>query len=141
MITIDALLTTGESALTDLDGASPTGGQVRSETRDHSALAPGDVVRDHGAWSVVADVRHNGITGITAAGLIRKDGTFAARALVSSDVMDVRIDARIDPDTLYKLARLASGCDECGARVPDSGPLVNAAHDDGCSLHPSAVAA
>ena len=107
MITIDALGKNGQSILPDLDGASPTGGQVRSESRPRYSIAPGDVVRDgsahDGQWSVVADVRHNGILGISTIGLIRADGTSAVWVLTLTDAANVRTDTRIDPDTLWQI--------------------------------------
>jgi hypothetical protein len=108
MITINALGKNRQSILPDLDGASPTGGEVRTENRPRYSLAPGDVVRDGqasgGQWSVVADVRHNGILGISTVGLIRADGTSAVWVLTFTDVANVRTDTRIDPDTLWQIA-------------------------------------
>jgi hypothetical protein len=112
MITIDALGKDGRNILRDLDGASPTGGFVRSESRPRTSLVPGDVVREAGAWAVVSDVRHNGVHGITSLAVITADGETVRHTLVLSDVADVRTDARIDPDTLWKLVDVMSPEDE-----------------------------
>jgi hypothetical protein len=113
MITIDALLTDGRPALYDLDGASPTGGLVRSEYVARTELKPGDVIRDCGAWVVVTDIRHTGIMGVTTAALMTAAGETLIRTFASSDGADRRSDARIDPDTLYKLTALCR-CGSCG---------------------------
>ena len=112
-ITIDALLKDGRSALEDLAGASPTGGLVRTESVARTELAPGDVIRDCGAWTVVTDVRHNGIQGVTTAALVTAGGDTIVRTLVSCDGAERRSDARIDADTLYKLVALCR-CGACG---------------------------
>ena len=104
MITIDALLKTGESALTDLDGCSPTGGQVTTANVARDAVRPGDVVRECGAWAVVAGTATNGVLGVTTLALILADGTAARRTLTCSDCVNARTDCRIDPDTLWRLA-------------------------------------
>ena len=101
---IDALLTDGRSALADLHGASPGGGLVTSETAARIRITPGDVVRHNGAWVAVAGVGHDGVTGITRLAMIDKDGVLIFDTMIASDVIEVRTDARIDPDTLYKLA-------------------------------------
>lgn len=107
MVIIDARLKDGRSALCDLEGTSPGGGLVTTESRNRVTLTPGDVIRDCGewasSWAVVADVRHNGISGITNAGLVSAEGQVWHRVLTSSDSVEVRTDTRIDPETLYKL--------------------------------------
>lgn len=106
MNTINALGKDGNSILPDLDGASPSGGLVTSESREHVTLRPGTIVREDGAWCVVADVRHNGITGLTTYALIWPDGS-AGRSTAPSDTsLEVRTDTRIDPFTLYKLSAM-----------------------------------
>lgn len=113
MITIDAHGKDGRNILPDLDGASPTGGYVSSEYRPRHKLTVGDVIRDHdgagGQWSVIADIRHNGIIGISHVGIIRADGTSHVWILVPSDGADVRTDTRIDPDTLWRIAPAEQG--------------------------------
>ena len=106
MIEIDALLTTGQPALVDLHGASPSGGMVRTESRPGRRLLPGDVIRHCGAWVVVADVRHNGITGLTTVGAFTRDNE-VVRETYTGDSAEVRTDTRIDPDSLWRLAELA----------------------------------
>jgi hypothetical protein len=113
MITVNALLTDGRSALWDLAGASPTGGFVRSKSVARTELVPGDVIRDCGAWTVVTDVRHNGIHGVTTAALLTAAGETLIRTFTSSDGADRRLDARIDPDSLYTLVSLCR-CGTCG---------------------------
>jgi hypothetical protein len=106
MITIDALGKNGCSVLPDLEGTSPTGGLVTTQWRGQYALAVGDLVRAPGGWGVIADIRHNGILGCTTAGVILPDGTAEIRSLWGSGGAVVRTDARIDPDTLWRLAEL-----------------------------------
>lgn len=101
--TIDALLTDGRPALADLEGASPGGGQVTSETRHRTRITPGDVVRDGGAWKVVTEAGHNGIVGMTRLALLDADGDLVTRTLIDCEAIEARTDARLDPDTLYKL--------------------------------------
>ena len=102
--TIDALLKDGRSALFDLDGASPGGGQVTSQPAYGPQITPGDVVRYCGAWMAVTEAGHNGILGLTRLALIDAAGAVTRHAMLASDVLDRRTDARIDPQTLYKLA-------------------------------------
>lgn len=102
--TIDALLKDGRSALFDLDGASPGGGQVTSQPAYGPQVTPGDVVRYCGAWMAVTEAGHNGILGLTRLALIDAAGDVTRHAMLASDVIDRRTDARIDPQTLYKLA-------------------------------------
>lgn len=103
MLTIDALLKSGRSALYDLEGASPASGFVTTESRNRVTLTPGDVIRESGSWVAVADVRHNGISGISSVGFVSAEGQVWYRTLTSTDAVEVRTDTRIDPDTLYKL--------------------------------------
>lgn len=102
MITIDALLKDGRSALADLDGASPTGGFVTSVSRPACTLLTGDVIRHRGGWHVVSDVRHNGRHGISEAVLVAGSGE-SVIGVWAGESAEVRTDARIDPDTLWKL--------------------------------------
>ncbi len=102
-VTIDALLQDGRPALADLEGASPGGGQVTSETRHRTRIVPGDVVRDGGAWKVVTEAGHNGIVGMTRLALLDAAGDLVTRTLIACAAIEARTDARIDPDTLYKL--------------------------------------
>jgi len=102
--TIDALLKDGRSALFDLDGASPGGGQVTSQPAYGPQVTPGDVVRYCGAWMAVTEAGHNGILGLTRLALIDAAGAVTPHTMLASDVIDRRTDARIDPDTLYELA-------------------------------------
>jgi hypothetical protein len=104
LTTIDALLKDGRSALADLHGASPGGGPVTSETAPRTRITPGDVVRHDGAWVVVAGVSHDGVTGITRLAMIDQDGALILDTMITSDAIEVRTDARIDPDSLFKLA-------------------------------------
>jgi hypothetical protein len=101
--TIDALLD-GRSALFHLKGASPGGGQVTSEPAYGPQITPGDVVRYCGAWMAVTEASHNGILGLTRLAMIDAAGVVTPHAMLASDVLDRRTDARIDPATLYKLA-------------------------------------
>jgi hypothetical protein len=106
VIILDALLTDGRPALEDLAGASPSGGPVTTEWRTQYRLTPGDVVRgDVCDWAVIAGISHDGITGISRAAMIRPDRSVYARTLVMDDGAEVRTDARIDPHTLWKLAK------------------------------------
>jgi hypothetical protein len=102
--TIDALLNDGRSALSDLEGASPGGGQVTSEPAYGPQITPGDVVRYCGSWMAVTEASHNGILGLTRLAMIDAAGAVTPYTMLASDVIDRRTDARIDPDTLYKLA-------------------------------------
>jgi hypothetical protein len=102
--TIDALLKDGRSALFDLDGASPGGGQVTSQPAYGPQITPGDVVRYCGAWMAVTEAGHNGILGLTRLALIDAAGAVTPHTMLASDVLDRRTDTRINPQTLYKLA-------------------------------------
>lgn len=102
MKVIDALRD-GHSALIDLQGASPAGGQVTSQPAARGQLTPGDVVRYRGAWTVVAAASHDGIHGVSAVLLITAAGDLIRDTLVQTDMLERRGDTRIDPDTLYKL--------------------------------------
>jgi hypothetical protein len=102
--TFDALTADGRSALADMDGASPGGGLVTSQAAYGPQITPGDVVRYCGAWMAVTEAGHNGILGLTRLALIDAAGAVTAHTMLASDVIDRRTDARIDPDTLYKLA-------------------------------------
>lgn len=103
MIAIDAVGKDGRNILRDLDGASPTGGLVRTETRNRVRLVPGDVIRDSLGWAVVAGTAHDGILGVSTVATIDKAGEVTRRTMTSSDCAKVRTDTRIDPDTLWKL--------------------------------------
>lgn len=104
MIEIDALLKDGRSALTDLQGSSPTGGFVTSGSRICTRILPGDLIRHNGAWTVAARTRHDGILGVSAITLIGADGPVSEPLLLYSGLsLEVRADARIDPGTLRKL--------------------------------------
>lgn len=111
MITTDALLEDGRSALDDLQGASPGGGFVTSQSRPRAQLAPGDIVRWCGTWTVVAAISHNGVTGLSRAALVTAAGELTRNTLTHGEGMDTRTDARIDPDTLYKLMPRDPGAD------------------------------
>jgi hypothetical protein len=102
--TFDALTTDGRSALIDMEGASPGGGQVTSEPAYGPQITPGDVVGYCGAWMAVTDAGHNGILGLTRLAMINAAGAVTRHTMLASDVIGRRTDARIDPDTLYKLA-------------------------------------
>jgi hypothetical protein len=122
IITIDALLKNGQSALTDLEGASPGRGHVTSRPAYGHEITPGDVVRHCGTWMAVTEAAHKGILGLTYLAMIDAAGAAAFHTMVCSDVIDRRTDARIDPETLYKL------CDRsCAARY------VRAAHSPGAA--------
>ena len=100
----DALTTDGRSVLFDLEGASPGGGQVTSQPAYGPQVTPGDVVSYCGAWMAVTEAGHNGILGLTRLALIDAAGAVTPHAMLASDVIGRRTDARIDPQTLYKLA-------------------------------------
>jgi hypothetical protein len=104
VIVIDALLKDGRPALADLQGASPSGGQVRSESRVVVTLTPGDLMRHNGEWAVVWEVAHHGGTGLTRLLLLTADSMWRnPGALAAGQSVEVRTDARIDPGTLWKL--------------------------------------
>ena len=104
MIEIDALLKDGHSALTDLQGSSPTGGLVASDSCVCTRIVPGDLIRHNGAWTVAARTRNDGIIGLAKITLIGSDGLISRPLLLSSHLsVEVRTDARIDPSTLRKL--------------------------------------
>jgi hypothetical protein len=104
MIEIDALLEDGRSALDGLQGASPSGGQVTSESRLPVTLTPGDLMRHGGEWMVAWEVAHYGGSGITRLLLLNADGMWRnPGALAAGQSVEVRTDARIDPGTLWKL--------------------------------------
>lgn len=107
MITIDALGKDGASILPDLDGASPTGGYVTSESRDGMTLAPGDIVSHFGEWVAVAVVSHNGITGNSQFSYYagERGGGLRDVSMWGGQSVTARTDCRIDPDTLYQLSR------------------------------------
>lgn len=108
MITINSLGKDGASILPDLDGSAVGRMFISTEWRTKYQLAPGDVIRDSGGqggqWSVVADIRHNGILGISTVGLITADRTGHVLILAGSGGAEVRLDTRIDPDTLWQIA-------------------------------------
>jgi hypothetical protein len=104
MIAIDALLRDGRSALTDLQGSSPTGGFVASESRVCTRIVPGDLLRHSFDWTVAARTLHHGILGLTEIILIGQGGVIAEpKVFFSAQSAEVRTDARIDPGTLSSL--------------------------------------
>jgi hypothetical protein len=145
-VTIDALLKDGRPALADLEGASPGGGQVTSETRYRTRIVPGDVIRDGGAWMVVTEAGHNGILGMTRLALLDADGDLVTRTLVAGEVIEARTDARIDPDTLYKLidgsyaARYVSTAPGEAGTISDAQLAAAMEEDSQASLDDSRIA-
>lgn len=109
MITMNAVLSDGRNALDDLEGASPSGGHVTSRAKPRIQIRPGDVVRHYGAWMIVADIRHDGLLGITQAALIDVGGHLHPHSMTGSEGMTARTDTRIDPDTLYMIRRACHG--------------------------------
>lgn len=109
MIMIDAVGKNGRSILPDLDGASPTGGFVRTEWRTQYDLRPGDVLRDASGWAVIAGLAHDGILGVSTVALITADGQMTRRTLAACGGAEVRADARINPGSLWKLSDLVTG--------------------------------
>ena len=106
MIVIDALGKNGASILPDLEGASPTGGQVSSESRPGFGIGPGDIIRHYGEWCAVLGVAHDGLTGITRLSyLAASESGPRAFSMWRGQSYEVRTDCRIDPDTLYRLTR------------------------------------
>ncbi len=103
MIVIPALTEDGRNALADLEGASPGGGFVTSRPAARTELVPGHIVRHHGAWMAVTDIRHNGIHGLTRASLVDASGCLTTCVLVGSQAAVIRTDTRIDPGTLHKI--------------------------------------
>jgi len=106
MITVSALGKDGESILHDFQRSSPSGGECRTEWRDRTRLVPGDVVRDAAGWCVVGGISHDGVTGITVVAVIDADNQVWRHTLIMSGGAEVRLDGRIDPDTLHKLGTL-----------------------------------
>jgi hypothetical protein len=102
--TFDALTADGRSRLADMDGASPGGGLVTSQPAHGPQITPGDVVRYCGTWMAVTEASHNGILGLTRLALIDAAGAVTRHTMLASDAIDRRTDARIAPQTLYKLA-------------------------------------
>lgn len=81
-----------------------SGGQVTSRPAYGPQVTPGDVVSYCGAWMAVTEAGHNGILGLTRLAMIDAAGDLTCHTMLASDVIGQRTDARIDPDTLYKLA-------------------------------------
>jgi hypothetical protein len=106
MITIDAVGKDGASILPDLQHSSPTGGLCQTEWRGRLQLTVGDVVRDAAGWCVVGGISHDGVLGLTVVAVIGADNQVWRHTLAMSAGAEVRTDARIDPDTLYKLGEL-----------------------------------
>ncbi len=98
VIVIEALTKDGRNVLADLDGGLVTSGRV-----PRTQISPGDIVRHHGAWTAVTDVRHDGIHGITTAIVVDAAGILALCILAGSDSAEARTDTRIDPGTLYQI--------------------------------------
>ena len=105
MMTISALGKDGASILPDLDGASPTGGLVQSESGTAATLLPGDVIRHFGEWVAVAAVAHNGLTGLSRVAYVSPSDGLRTFSTWPGASAEVRTDCRIDPDTLYQLTR------------------------------------
>jgi hypothetical protein len=105
---IDAAGADGRSILPDLQGASPGGGFVASESRPSHQIAVGHLVRHHG-WSVVAAIAQDGITGLCRLAVIDADGDVGTLAFARSQSGEVRTDAMNSPDTLFKLPRNPGG--------------------------------
>jgi hypothetical protein len=99
---IHALGKDGRSIMPDLQGASPTGGFVTSESRNGHLIELGHLVRHHG-WSVVAGIVQDGITGLCHLALIDADGNADTRTLYRGQSDEVRTDVKISPDTLFKI--------------------------------------
>lgn len=108
MLTIDALGADGHSILPDLQGASPTGGLVTSESRPCQVIAVGQLVRHHG-WSVVGGIIQDGVTGLCHLALIDAGGEVSTRTVGRGQSVEVRTDAMISPDSLFKLPRDPEG--------------------------------
>lgn len=110
MIEIDAVGIDGQSILPDLQGASPTGGFVTSESRPCEKIAVGHLVR-HNGWSVVAGIAHDGVFGLCRLALVDCAGEVSSRSLYRGQSDEVRTDAAISPDSIYKLPRRAGAPD------------------------------
>lgn len=116
-VTIGARLQDGRTALADLQGASPTGGQVTSESRHRTRLSPGDVIRSGSPWTVVIEAGHNGVLGLTTVATLDEEGVMAVRTMAACETAETRTDVRIDPDTLYQLVGSS-----CAARYVSTQP-------------------
>ena len=103
MMTIDAVGKDGASILPDLQHSSPTGGLCQTEWRNRTRLMPGDVVRDAAGWCVVGGISHDGVMGLSVVAVIDEHLQVWRHTLAASAGAEVRLDARIDPDTLHKL--------------------------------------
>jgi hypothetical protein len=103
MIEIDALGKDGHSILHDLQGASPGGGFVTSAAWSPRQVNTGDLVSSMATWCAVIGVRRNGLTGVTHVALVDHAGIASGLLLTAFDSVTVRTDARIDPDSLWKL--------------------------------------
>ena len=116
MTVISALGSNGRSILPGLQGASPARGLVASESVPRTRLVPGHLVRHHGGWAVITDIRHDGIHGITTAGLL---GALAHpapdHACMGPSQPRSAPTPEIDPARLHKLIRYATRklCDDC----------------------------
>jgi hypothetical protein len=108
-VTLDALGKDGQSLLPDLQGASPTGGLVRSGSVPHTGLLPGQVMRHMGAWAVLLTVCHYGVQGFSYVELADAEGRVHRRTLVVGQSVEVREDVLVDPVTLYKLTLTPAG--------------------------------
>src|ERR1700729_782037 len=106
MMTIDVLGKDGSPILAELQYSSPTGGLCQSEWRDRTRLVPGDVVRDAAGWCVVGGITHDGVLGLSVVAVIDEHRMVWRHTLAASAGAEVRTDARVDPDTLYKLGSL-----------------------------------
>ena len=107
---IDALTADGRNALAGLDGASPPEGLATTRPCPLTEIVPGDIVRHHGGpWTVVIDICHDGLAGITTVTRAAADGCVIVHNTPSAHSIEVRTDTRINPATLHQLARRGGG--------------------------------
>jgi hypothetical protein len=132
-VTVDAVGEDGKSILSALQGASPGGGLVRSESAPHPALLPGMLLRTNGGWAVVLTVHHYGVQGFSEVEYLGEVLPVVRRSYFSDQSVEVRTDVLIAADSLYKLV-MAPGNQRCAYCRNAAGPFdkINTAGNLAC---------
>lgn len=132
-VTVDALGKDGKSILGDLQGGSPTGGLVRSESAPHPVLLPGMILRTSGGWAVVLTVHHYGVQGYSEVEYLGENLPVVRRSHFAGQSVEVRTDVLIAADSLYKLT-MAKSNQRCAYCRSAEGPFdkINTAGNLAC---------
>lgn len=155
--TVDARLNDGRPALAELGAAIAEvdawaggrwalAGEVQSTRRQAVTLRPGAVIRHGGGWAVVVKVRHDALTGGECPGTTKytvadADGRLTRAEVPSAQMVDVRGDVRIDPDTLADWLPAAAERRRMQTERTADGPLFPAFRTGVAADSPRQVAA